>query len=101
MILLPETFSDGAEALARRLMDAIIQCGVATQEHPMGVLTASAAIHCRAEWIGEESWQDLVEAADESLHQVMKLGHNQIAVGHPIKPLGSETVEYQGLTPRQ
>jgi diguanylate cyclase (GGDEF)-like protein len=101
LILLPETFSDGAEALARRLMDGVVERAISNDQHPMGILTASAAINSRTEWIVDQSWHDIVDAADEALHQAMKLDHNRIVFAHSTKPFDTESVPFQGLISRQ
>jgi diguanylate cyclase (GGDEF)-like protein len=101
LILLPETLRDGAEALARRLMDGVVELAIAHEEHSMGVLTASAVVNSRAEWFGDESWHDIVDATDEALHQAMKIGNNRIVMMAPSKPFDPEAVAFQGLIPRQ
>ena len=101
LILLPETFSDGAQALAQRLIDEIVECGISHEQHPMKVLTLSAGVSSRDQWVTDVSWQDVVERADEALQQAKKLGTNRIVTAQSDKAFASNTVLFQSVIPRQ
>ena len=101
LVLLPETFSDGAQALAQRLIDGIVACGIPFEQHPMKVLTLSAGVCSRDQWVTDESWQDIVERADEALYRAKKQGSNRIVAAQSDRAFASDTVPFQGLIPRQ
>jgi len=101
LVLLPETFSDGAQALAQRLIDGIVECGIPFEQHPMKVLTLSAGVSSRDQWVTDESWQDIVERADEALYRAKKQGPNRIAAAQSDRAFASDTVPFQGVIPRQ
>jgi diguanylate cyclase (GGDEF)-like protein len=101
LVLLPETFSDGAQALAQRLIDGIVECGIPHEQHPMKVMTLSAGVSSRDQWVTDESWQDIVERADVALRQAKKQGPNRIAAAQSDRAFTSDTVLFQGVIPRQ
>lgn len=101
LVLLPETVSDGAQALAQRLIDGIVECGIPHEQHPMKVLTLSAGVSSRDQWVTDVSWQEIVERADEALYRAKKQGPNRIAAAQIDRTFASDTVLFQGVIPRQ
>ena len=101
LILLPETFSDGAQALVQRLMSGILECGIPHEQHPMKILTVSGGVSSRDQWVADLAWQDMVERANEALHQARQLGPNRIVTAQEDKTFASDTVPFQGVIPRQ
>jgi diguanylate cyclase (GGDEF)-like protein len=101
LILLPETLGNGARALAQRLMDAIIACGLPHEEHPMKILTISAGVSSRDQWVTDVSWQDIVERAGEALQEARRIGPNHIITSETKRTSASNTVPFEGLAPHQ
>jgi len=101
LVLLPETLNDGAQALAKRLMNEIVACAVPHQQHPMKVLTVSAGVSSRDQWMTDVSWQDIVERATDALQQARKLGPNRVVSAQRDESFASDTVFVQGTIPRQ
>jgi diguanylate cyclase (GGDEF)-like protein len=101
LILLPETLGNGARALAQRLMAAIIACGLPHEEHPMKILTISAGVSSRDQWVTDVSWQDIVERAGEALQEARRIGPNHIITSETKRTSASNTVPFEGLAPHQ
>jgi diguanylate cyclase (GGDEF)-like protein len=101
LVLLPETLNDGAQALAERLMNEIVACGVPHEQHPMKVLTVSAGVSSRDQWMTDVSWQDIVERASDALQQARKLGPNRVVSAQRDESFASDAVFVQGTIPRQ
>jgi len=101
LILLPETLSDGARALAQRLMNAIVACGIPHDEHPMKILTISAGVSTRDQWVTDVSWQDIVERANDALQQARNQGPNHIVTAQTDKTFVSDAGCFEGIAPHQ
>jgi diguanylate cyclase (GGDEF)-like protein len=101
LILLPETFSDGARVLAQRLMKEIVACGLPHEEHPMKVLTISAGVSSRDQWVTDVSWQGIVERAGEALQEARRIGPNHVITSETKKTSVFNTVPFHDIAPRQ
>ena len=83
------------------LFDGIVECGIPHENRPMKVMTLSAGVSSRDQWVTDGSWQDIVERADGALRQAKKQGPNRIVAAQSDRAFTSDTVLFQSVIPRQ
>jgi diguanylate cyclase (GGDEF)-like protein len=79
LILLPETSPDGAEALAQRLLDGLVEKGIPHELQPLKVVTMSGGISGFDKAAPHEPWHEVVQRADCALFGAKTGGRNRIA----------------------
>jgi diguanylate cyclase (GGDEF)-like protein/PAS domain S-box-containing protein len=91
VIVLPNTPSDGAEIVARRVMEAVDACNILHERNPFGKATISlgCATHYPSLETGSEA---LIRAADSAMYRAKAAGRNQfqIAMEHETEPIANE-----------
>ena len=76
LVTLPETGLTGAQTLAQRITEELVTLEIQHETSKYGVLTTSAGISTFA--VGHDSWQNLLEQADQALYQAKADGRNRI-----------------------
>jgi diguanylate cyclase (GGDEF)-like protein len=80
LVLLPETSRDDAHTVARRLVEAVANCRIPHEPHPLKVLTLSGGVSSLLDQATEEAWHNVVHRADCALYQAKHQGRNRIEV---------------------
>lgn len=82
LLLLPETRLEGAEVLARRLVEGLAACKIPHCKSPFNVVTMSGGVGCEelAGGATDKDWQDVAARADQALYRAKGNGRNQLAV---------------------
>ena len=102
LLILPETFWGGAQVLAQRLIDGIVDCRIPHEQNAIKVLTLTAGVSSRDPWAINETWQDILDRANEALYQAKIQGRNRVAAARNHEGFANQdTVPFQGLIPRQ
>lgn len=76
LLLMPETDISAAQGCAERVRSAVESMALEHSQSDFGVLTVSAGV-CAAV---AESWQDMVDRADEALYRAKNDGRNRVSV---------------------
>jgi diguanylate cyclase (GGDEF)-like protein len=81
LLLLPDTDSEGAEILAKRLIRDLQMAALPHCKSPYGIVTMSAGLSAYRTDVntGESDWRKFVRQADQSLYQAKNLGRNRVA----------------------
>jgi diguanylate cyclase (GGDEF)-like protein len=101
LLILPETFWGGAQALAQRLIDGIVDCRIPHEQNAIKVLTLSAGVSSRDPWAINETWQDVLHRANEALYQAKSQGRNRVAAARTESFAAQDITPFQGVIPRQ
>ncbi|CAN5203886.1 hypothetical protein BH11PSE11_BH11PSE11_37670 [soil metagenome] len=81
LLLLPETAADGAEILARRLVEGLAQLAIPHCKSPLQCVTISGGIgFVQFDDPLKSSWVEVVAQADRGLYVAKHAGRNQIGI---------------------
>jgi PleD family two-component response regulator len=67
----------------------------------MKILTISAGVSTRDQWVTDVSWQDIVERANDALQQARNQGPNHIVNAQTDKTFVSDAGFFEGIAPHQ
>lgn len=96
LLILPETETKGAVILAKRLVEGLAAQAIAHEQSPFKVVTVSGGVGCLSMDNPVQSWQIIVNQADDNLYSAKRNGRNQ--VGFSEKQSNSDDLK---TVPRQ
>jgi diguanylate cyclase (GGDEF)-like protein/PAS domain S-box-containing protein len=85
VILLPMTQLDGAETIARKILDAVTALAIPHSGSPYGFISVSVGIACGESGVPLDQVA-LLDQADRALYQAKNNGRNRYQVGVPDSP---------------
>ena len=76
-VILPNTDSDGALAIAEKITGNVAALGIANEKSPLGVVTVSCGLFVMSR---QASYEKLIQSADAALYHAKRSGKNRVEV---------------------